>query len=73
MCFAEQCLNIGFGCCTPLWRCGLANVPLLLALVFVVLCFLDAIKAFRRRWLSGLPSECVGLGCEYGCVVLDLI
>ena len=73
MCFAEQCLCIGLGCCTPMWRRGLANVALLLAFVCVVLHVLDAIEAFRCRWLSGLPSECVGLSCEFGCVALDLI
>ena len=45
----------------------------LLVLVLVVLCVLDAIEVFRCHWLSGLPSEGVGLGDEFGCVVLGLI
>ena len=44
-----------------------------LVLVLVVMRVLDAIKAFRRRWLSGPPSEGVGPGGEFDCVVLGLI
>ena len=44
-----------------------------LVLVLVVLYVLDAIEAFRRCWLSSLPSEGVGLRGEFGCVVLSLI
>ena len=73
MCFVEQCLSIGFVYCAPMWRCSLANVALLLALVFVVLRVLDAIEAFRRRWLSCPPSEYVGPSCEFGCVASGLI
>ena len=56
-----------------MWHCGLPNVALLLAFVFVVLRVLDAIEAFRRRWLSSPPSECMGPGYEFGCVALGLI
>ena len=51
---------------TPMGRCCLV-------LVLGVLCVLDVIEAFRRRWLSGPPSEGMGLGGEVGCVVLGLI
>ena len=51
---------------TPMWHCCLV-------LVAAVLCVLDAIEAFKRRWLSGPSTEGVGPNCEFGCVVLGLI
>ena len=51
---------------TPMWHCCLTGV-------FAVLRVLDAIEAFRCRWLSGPPNKGVGLGCEFDFVVLDMI
>ena len=47
---------------TPMGHCCLV-------LVLVVLHVLDAVEAFRRCWLFGLPSEGVEQGCEFGLVV----
>ena len=45
----------------------------LVGFVFVVLCVLNAIEAFRRCWPSGSSNEGVGFGCELVlCFGLDL-
>ena len=45
----------------------------LVGFVFVVLCVLNAIEAFRHYWPSGSPNEGVGPGYELVlCFRLDL-
>ena len=50
----------------PMERCCLV-------LVLVVLRVLDAIEAFKHRWLSGTPNEGVGPGGGFDYVVWSLI
>ena len=61
------------GCCTPMWRCWLASVACVWFRCLLCCVFWMQLGAFKHYWLSGSPSECVGLGGELGCLVLCLI
>ena len=53
----------------PMWRCCLASVALCLALVFVVLCVLDAIVSIQTLLAIWSAQRVRGIrlcGCVYG-------
>ena len=69
VCFAEQCLSIGLVVIVPMWRCCLASVALCLALVFAVLCVLDAIVSIQTLlavWSAQRVCEIRLCGCVCG-------
>ena len=68
--FCRVLIILGLEFSAFLRRCCLAiEVLCLVGFVFVVLCVLNAIEAFKRCWPFGPPNEGVGPGWEFGFVV----